>query len=56
LRLDSLQPVLAIYNLDADTTVAADVLSIDIGTVLTQKQQNDQWLPIAYALRAFDTN
>ena len=48
----SSQPVLALYNPEADTKVAADASSIGLGAVLTQKQQNNQWLPIAYASRA----
>jgi len=36
-------------------TVAADA-STRIGAVLTQKQQNDQWLPITYTLRAVSSN
>ena len=48
----SSQPVLAIYNPEADTIVAADASSIGLGAVLTQKQQNNRWLSIAYALRA----
>lgn len=43
----SSQPVLAIYNPEADTIVAADASSVGLGAVLTQKQQNNQWLPIA---------
>ena len=31
--------------------VAADATSIELGAVLTQGQQIDHWLPIAYALR-----
>ena len=41
-----------LYNTDADTLVAADASSIGLGAILTQKQQNNQWLPIAYASRA----
>ena len=48
----SSQPVLAIYNPEADTIVAADASSVELGAVLTQKQQNNQWLPIAYTSRA----
>ena len=48
----SSQPVLAIYNPKADTIVAADASPVGLGAVLTQKQQNNQWLPIAYTSRA----
>lgn len=48
----SSQPVLTLYNPEADTIVAADASSIGLGAVLTQKQHNGQWLPIAYASRA----
>ena len=47
----SSQPVLALYNPDADTQVAADASSFGLGAVLTQKQQNEKWLPVAYASR-----
>ena len=45
----SSQPILVLYNPEADTIVAADASSIGFGAVLTQKQQSDQWLSIAYA-------
>ena len=45
----SSQPVLAMYNPEADTIVAADASSIG---ALTQKQQNGKWLPTEYASRA----
>ena len=48
----SSQPVLAMYNPEADTIIAADVSSIGLGAVLTQKQQNGKWLPTTYASRA----
>ena len=48
----SSQPVLTMYNPEADTIVAADASSIGLGAVLTQKQQNGKWLPITYASRA----
>ena len=48
----SSRPVLALYNPNADTLVAADASSFGLGAVLTQKQDNDEWLPIAYVSRA----
>ena len=48
----SSQPVLAMYNPEADTIVSADASSIGLGAVLTQKQQSGKWFPIAYASRA----
>ena len=48
----SSKPVLALYNPNAETLVAADASSFGLGAVLTQKQDKDEWLPIAYASRA----
>ena len=48
----SSEPVLALYNPDAETLVAADASSLGLGAVLTQKQRDEKWLPIAYASRA----
>ena len=47
----SSRPVLALYNPNADWLVAADASSFGLGVVLTQKQDNDEWLPIAYVSR-----
>ena len=49
----SSQPVLALYNPDADTRVAADASSFGLGAVLTQKQHNEKWLPVACASHNF---
>ena len=48
----SSEPVLALYNPDVETLVAADASSLGLGAILTQKQQDEKWLPIAYASRA----
>ena len=48
----SSRPVLALYNPNANTLVAADASSFGLCAVLTQKQDKDEWLPIAYASRA----
>ena len=44
--------MLALYNPNADTLGSADASSFGLGAVLTQKQDNDEWLPITYVSRA----
>ena len=47
----SAQPVLALHNPEAETLLSADASSFGLGAVITQKQQNEKWSPIAYASR-----
>ena len=51
----SSSPVLALYNPAADTIVAADASSFGLDAVLTQKQPDNQWQPVAYASRALSS-
>jgi len=51
----SSHPVLTLYNPAADTVVAADASSFGLGAVLTQKQSDNQWRPIAYASSALSS-
>ena len=48
----SSSPVLAIYNPEKETIVAADALSYRLGTVLMQKQSDGTSRAVAYASRA----
>ena len=45
-------PVLAIYDPQLETTVSADASSYGIGAVLTQKQSEGYWKPVAFISRA----
>ena len=45
-------PTLAHYNPNHETKLSTDASAYGLGAVLTQKQTNDQWRPIAYASRA----
>ena len=45
-------PTLAHYNPNLETKLSTDASAYGLGAVLTQKQTNDQWRPIAYASRA----
>ena len=51
-QLLSSTPVLAVYNTNSPTLIAADASSYGLGAVLRQKEQNGQWRPVAYASRA----
>ena len=45
-------PVLALYHPDRLTTVSADSSSFGLGAVLTQKQPDATWRPVAYCSRS----
>ena len=45
-------PVLALYHPNRLTTVSADSSSFEIGAVLTQKQSDGNWRPVAYCSRS----
>jgi len=45
-------PVLALYDPSRDTMVSPDASPFALGAVLTQRQEDRQWKPIAYASRA----
>ena len=45
-------PCLAIYDPSVETTVSADASSYGMGAVLTQKQTNGCWKPVAYVSRS----
>ena len=44
-------PVLSLYDPDRSTTVSADSSSFGLGAVLTQKQPDGTWRPVAYCFR-----
>ena len=45
-------PTLAHYNPNHETQLSTDASAYCLGAVLTQKQTNNQWRPIAYTSRA----
>ena len=45
-------PTLAHYDAHRATKLSSDASSYRLGAVLLQKQDNDQWRPVAYASRA----
>ena len=45
-------PILALFDPNRETEVAADASSFGLGAVLRQKQSNEEWQPIAYISRA----
>ena len=45
-------PVLAPYNVDAETKITADASAYSLGAVITQKQSSSEWRPVAYASRS----
>ena len=45
-------PTLVHNNPNHETKLSTDASAYGLGAVLTQKQTNDQWRPIAYASRA----
>ena len=45
-------PVLALYHPDRLTTVSADSSSFGLGAVITQKQPDATWRPVAYCSRS----
>ena len=45
-------PVLALYHPNRPTTVSADSSSFGLGAVLTQKQSDGNWRPVAYCSRS----
>ena len=42
-------PVLAPYNVNAETKVTADASAYGLGAVIAQKQSSSEWRPVAYA-------
>ena len=51
----SSSPILAFYSPDRETVVAADASYFGVGGVLSQKQLDGSWKPIAFASRALTT-
>ena len=45
-------PTLALYSTDHETTISADASSYGLGAVLTQRQADSCWRPVAYDSRA----
>ena len=45
-------PTLSFYSPDRETLVSADASSYGFGSVILQKQPDNMWKPLAYALRA----
>ena len=48
----SSSPILAFYRPDRETVVSADASSFGVGGVISQKQPDGSWKPIAFASRA----
>ena len=44
--------VLALYSPNRETCVSADALSFGLGAVISQKQENGEWRPIAFQSRS----
>ena len=44
-------PTLAHYDANRPTTLSSDASSYNLGAVLIQKRDNDDWRPVAYASR-----
>ena len=51
----SSSPILAFYRPDRETVVSADASSFGVGGVISQKQPDGSWKPIAFASRALTT-
>jgi len=49
LELSDDDPVLALYDPSRDTMASVDASSFSLGAVLTQRQDNQQWKPVANA-------
>ena len=48
----SSEPILALYDPNNETTVAADASAYGLGAVILQKQSTHEWKPVAYVSRA----
>ena len=44
--------MLSPYNVNAETKITADASAYGLGAVITQKQSNSEWRPVAYASRS----